>query len=233
MKNLIKVVIILLCVVLLGVVIFVGWQQSKVNNNGSSSSQVSPEKDDISKENQVTPTGKIIKPLTGSMDLVNFEDETFNASFKATDIKDIEGELKIEMEVYQTNNYDAVEISNLKIGDKIVFSNKEVLVEAIDNSDGVIKINGGTSVEGYCLESIGGGVYSQIKDDKMPVYISVGKMSLKVDQDFKLVDNTEPDDGRTYFAGELFDLMKTSRVFDVNNTTGRVANGMLVEVICN
>ena len=150
-----------------------------------------------------------------------------------TDIKDMEGELKIEMEVYQTNDYDTVEISNLKVGDKIVFSNKEVLVKSIDNSNGMIKINGGTSGGGYALKSIGGGIYSQVKDDKTPVYISVGKMLLKVDQEFKLIDNTAPGGGRTYFAGELFDLMKTSRVFDVNNTTGRVANGRVIEVIYN
>ena len=228
MKNSIKLAIILLCVTLL-----VGCQQSKIDNNDSDNSQVSQEKDTLSIEDQVAPTGKIIKPLTASMDLVNFQDETFNASFKAADIKDIEGELNIEMELYQTDNYDAVEISDLKIGDKIVFSNKEVLVESINNSDGMIKINGGTSVEGYCLESIGGGVYSQIKDDKTPVYISVGTMTLKVDQDFMLIDNTAPDGGKTYFAGELFDLMKTSRVFDVDNTIGRVENGILIEVICN
>ena len=256
MKKSIKLVITLLCASLL-----VGCQQSKVDDNVSTNSQVTEEKDTqteekdtlteekdtlaeeketpteekdtLTEENQVTPTGKIIKPLTGSMDLVNFQDEKFSASFEATDIKDAEGELKIEMEVYQTDNYDAVEISQLEIGDKIVFANKEVLVESIDNSDDMIKINGGTSVEGYCLGSIGGGVYSQIKDDKTPVYISVGIMSLKVDQEFTLIDNTAPDDEKTYFAGDLYDLMETSRVFDVDNTTGRVENGMLIEVIYN
>ena len=228
MKNSMKLVIAVFCITLL-----VGCQQSKVDDNVGGNSQVSEGKDTPPKEEQVTPTGKIIKPLTGSMDLVNFQDETFNTSFEADDIKDIEGELKIEMEVYQTSYYDAVELSDLKIGDKIVFSNKEVLVESIDNSDGMIKINGGTSAEGYCIESIGGGVYSQIEDDKTPVYTSVGTMSLKVAQDFTLIDNTTPDDGKTYFAGDLFDLMKTDRVFEVDNTIGRVEDGMLIEVICN
>lgn len=178
----------------------------------------------------ITHTGIIVNPLPNSMDLINFQDETFNTSFKASDIKDFDGELKIEMEVYQNSIYDAVEIGNLKIGDKIVFNNKEVLVETIDNDEMVI-INGGTSVGGYCLESIGGGVYLQVKENNKPVYISVGVMSLKVDQDFKLID--KKDDNKIYFAGDLFDLMKTSRQFNVDNTIGRVANGTLVEIICN
>lgn len=210
MKNIIVVIAILLCGTLIA-----GCQENQA------------------KENDVTPTGKVIYPLEGSMDLVNFQDETFNASFKTSDIKDIAGELKIEMEVYQTNDYDAVELSELEIGDKIVFSNKEVLVESIDNSEGLIKINGGTSDKGYCLDSIGGGVYLQTKDNKTPIYTSVGVMSLKVDQDFKLIDKTATGGEKTYYAGDLFDLMKKSREFDVNNTTARVADGMLIEVIYN
>ena len=180
---------------------------------------------------EITPTGTVIKPFDNSMDLVNFQDETFNTSFKTSDIKNIDGELKIEMEVYQNSTFDAVEIANLKIGDIIMFLNKEVLVETIDNNNGMIKINGGTSSGGYCLESIGGGVYSLVKDDKTPVYTSVGVMSLKVGQDFKLTDNKY--DKKTYLAGDLFELMKTIRKFDVDSTTGRVENGILVEVICN
>ena len=222
-NHLIITIIILIVVVVLALML-----NSNILNGGK---EGTTSNNTTNKIEEVTPTGTVIKPFDNSMDLVNFQDETFNTSFKTSDIKDTDGELKIEMEVYQNSTFDAVEIANLKIGDIIMFLNKEVLVENIDNNDGVIKINGGTSSGGYCLESIGGGVYSLVKDDKTPVYTSVGVMSLKVDQDFELIDNKY--DKKTYLAGDLFELMKTIRKFDVDSTTGRVENGILVEVICN
>ena len=231
MKKVISLLVALLCIMTL-----VGCQKSEPDSSHTVVPVVTLDNtDSIETEeetSEVSKTGKKINPYPASLDLNNLQDAEFSVSFNSGDIYDDAGTLMIDVNVYEGEYFDVVELNQLEIGDIIVFAGKEVLVEKSENIDGVIKVNGGYAAGGHDLEGVGGGIYVENKGDEPSALINLGKVSLKVEQEFELVDNSDADGQKIYFAGDLFDLMETNRSFSEFSTRARVANGNLISIIC-
>ena len=180
---------------------------------------------------QAVPTGKLITPHPSTLDLNNLLDAQCNVRFTSGDIYDNEGSLTIDLTVCERLVFDAVDISLLEIGDTLVFPDKKVVVTSLEKNE-VVTINGGYANQGLTLASIGGGAYAEITNNNIPVLFTLGVVAYPVDQDFTLTDYTSTGSVQTYFAGDLFDVMQTNRIFPEYNTTARIVDGKIIEIVC-
>ena len=173
----------------------------------------------------------IIAPYPPTIDANNIQNAIFSTSFNSGNIYDDAGTLMIDLNVYENVIYDAVELSMLNLGDIIRFPDEDVVVTSFENN-GDININGGYAAGGRTLTSVGGGAFAEITASQNPVLLNVGVASLPVEQNFVLADHNGTGGVTRLFAGDLFDVMKTNRMFPEFRTTARVENGYIIEIMC-
>lgn len=95
--------------------------------------------------------GKIdskIKPLPDALDLSSLTSGTVAASFDASSLKEVGGQLQLSFTVYNYEKFDAADISGLKAGDVLVVSGQEMTVASVQASDGYVTVNGGEEAGG-------------------------------------------------------------------------------------
>lgn len=109
-----------------------------------------------------------IKPLPG-VDMQYTDDCTLNVGFDIADVTE-EGML---VSVYDDMRYDAVEVSQLAVGDTISYLGEDVVVESIE-VDYSVFINGGSENDGIVLCPDEGGTYIAL-DFESPVYMMIGQ----------------------------------------------------------
>ena len=108
-----------------------------------------------------------IKPLPDALDLSSLTSGTVAASFDASSLKEVGGQLQLSFTVYNYEKFDAADISGLKAGDVLVVSGREMTVASVQASDGYVTVNGGEEAGGvlYSLDASSNTYYVMGMDD--------------------------------------------------------------------
>lgn len=173
---------------------------------------------------RVAPMGE---PLDVS--LLTEGDNSFSAGFQGSDIYlNDDGALVIDLTVYGCELYDAVDISLLAPGDTLVVKGQDVPVESVEQGE-YVAVNGGLEQGGIDLVSAGGGTYQvALENDARDLY-EAGRVTLPVDQNFLLTDDSDPENpGRTFYPGDLLEM--GDEVFPPLGTTVETVNGRIVAI---
>lgn len=156
-------------------------------------------------EKNEVPSQRVL-PLENTLTIDEMTDVSFSGSLQEGDAYvDDTGVMRMDVTVYAYDLYDMVDISLLKAGDTIVIRNREVVVTSLEqNGSGAVAINGGFDNSGYDLYTDENGVWFEWENNDNKVYYEVGKVSLRVSDEFELYDSSDLDKGETtYYSGDF------------------------------
>lgn len=188
---------------------------------------------------------KTVVPLPAAIDVkAGVQDATFPVSFCADDFE-VDGDTAVlSVVAYAEDIYDAVDITTLAPGDKLLVDGKEIEVTKVEESQEGILVNGGLgeSETGTTFVSNGGGTFRVLLFDDHTTYTELGSLTLPVSKDCCMTYEVLEDgaDGGelqtiTVSADELeayLQELKENGTDDFNkyNTTVEVADGKLVSI---
>ena len=100
------------------------------------------------------------------------------------------------MEVSNKDLYDAVEISQLQVGDTLIYDDAPIVIQKIEQTQKGVEINGGQIDEGGCsLMANEGGTYVACHWDTHATYTDLGKAQVPLAKDFIIIDcGEDPND---------------------------------------
>lgn len=176
---------------------------------------------------------RVIAPLPSGLDVDNLQDCTVPAAFTSADFRWMGGNLR--MTVYSMDLYDAVEISQLQVGDTLIYTGEPMLVTMIEENHGGLEINGGIENNGCCLAGHEGGTYVARNWDDHATYTRLGTAELALAEDFVIIDCGEfpTDPADTIRTGQklyLETLTGSRKEFFQLNTRVTIENGMITEI---
>jgi len=176
---------------------------------------------------------KLIVPLPSGLDVDDLKDCTVPAAFTSDDFRWMGGNLR--MTVYSKDLYDAVEISQMQVGDTLLYTGEPMVIESIEEVHGGLDINGGLENNGCCLAGYEGGTYVARNWDDHATYTELGKAELALADDFVIIDcgefPTDPVDTiRTGQKLYLESLKDSYRSFFSLNTLVTIENGVITEI---
>lgn len=182
-----------------------------------------------------TPTaGKTVSPLPSGIDPENLGDCTVEASFEKGDAYvDDTGAMQLRMKIYTYDLYDMVDISMLKVGDKLSFCRQDVEVTSLErDGDGTVVINGGLENGGIELVSNESTAFYARGTDDMKQYYELGEATVPVSPDFEFEDASDLEKGpRTYYPGDfLTDDAGIDYHFVPGNTMVTIQGGYVVHM---
>ena len=154
-------------------------------------------------------------------------------------IEEKNGKTVVNVELYTADLYDAVEISQLKPGDIIRFDGDEMEVTTIDGDADYLIINGGLENGGFDLRANEGGTYCPSLFDDAGTYTFRGNAVLTISEDVVLRDSSDVEhivdpvvtEGLEEVKKVLASEDEYSPAFDPFNTTVRIENGVIVEIV--
>lgn len=175
----------------------------------------------------------MITPLPAGISVDNLQDCTIPAAFTIEDFRWMGGNLT--MTVYNMDLYDVVDISQMQVGDTIVYDGRSVVINTIDREHGGIDINGGLDEGGCCLAGYEGGTYVARFWDDHATYTKLGKAEVALAEDFIIIDcGSFPDDPsdtiRTNQKLYIENLKDGHKDFHQLNTRVTIENGMITEI---
>ncbi|MDO5447360.1 MAG: hypothetical protein Q4F34_06270 [Prevotellaceae bacterium] len=136
---------------------------------------------------------KCISTLPSGISIESLTDCTVPASFNTNDFNWRGSNLT--MTVYNEDLYDAVEVSQMQVGDTLIYEDKPMIVESIADENGIKSINGGLEEGGAWLISNGGGTFRATIFDDHSVYTTLGKTQIPLSDNLLIIDCGEnPDD---------------------------------------
>lgn len=155
---------------------------------------------------------RTVRPLPGTLSVDALDDCTFAAGFTAPDVYlDDDGVLVAQLEVFDYERFDAVDIAALAPGDTLVIDGREMAVQTVEASgSGWYEINGGLE-EGGCYLACGedGGTFYQVLEDDARSYFSLGTATLRISQEFVYTDASDLEQpARTLYAGDFLQEME-------------------------
>lgn len=176
---------------------------------------------------------KIIAPLPSGLDVDNLQDCTVPAVFTSDDFLWIGGRLR--MTVYSMDLYDAVDISQLQVGDTLMYAGEPMAIETIEENNGKLVINGDIDNGGCCLAGFEGGTYVARGWDDHATYTKLGAAEPALADDFVIIDCGEfpTDPADTIRTGQrlyLETLRDSRREFFTLNTLVTIENGMITSI---
>ncbi len=171
-----------------------------------------------------------VQPLVNHLSIDGSQDDvTFPAAFSASDITKDGDTYTISYTAYSQELFDAADVTALKAGDTIVLNGKDVLIDSIEEQNGVYKINGGFDQEnGYDLSpsATNEGSYYQSGADDIGVYEESGTASLPVSADCVIKDSADGTEKQL----TMDDVMNDTGSFDQFNTTISLSGGEITEI---
>ena len=178
--------------------------------------------------------GKIdskIKPLPDALDLNRLTSGTVAASFDASSLKEVDGQLQLSFTVYNYEKFDAADISGLKAGDVLVVSGREMTVASVQASDGYVTVNGGEEAGGvlFSLDASSNTYYVMGMDDSK-TYYEKGQLTFPVADTCVLTDDADFEHpGQTTPASDLPKLLAQDDIygFDPQSTTVTLKNSQI------
>lgn len=128
----------------------------------------------------------MVKPLPSSYQIDNLEDAEVATSFSANDFSWKDG--KLSMDVFSEDLYDSAEVSKLKAGDTLIYIGEPIVVKDVNFRDSFVTVNGGIEEGGADFTAKRDGTYRGTQLDGHSTYTSLGKVTLPLAADFKLID---------------------------------------------
>ena len=175
----------------------------------------------------------LIEPLPAGFTLETMSDCTVPAKFSASDFNWRGSNLT--MTVFSEDFYDAVEVSKMTAGDTLVFAGNKIVVETIEEENGILTINNGIEEGGAYLKADEGGTYKSLLMDDHSVYTEIGRKEIPLSEDFVIIDcGTEPNDTvdtiRTGQKPYIDSLESYKTEFIELNTRVRIEGGVIKEI---
>lgn len=175
-----------------------------------------------------------IKPLPDALDLSSLTSGTVAASFDASSLKEVDGQLQLSFTVYNYEKFDAADISGLKAGDVLVVSGREMTVASVQASDGYVTVNGGEEAGGvlFSLDDSSNTYYVMGMDDSK-TYYEKGQLTFPVADTCVLTDDADFEHpGQTTPASDLPKLLAQDDIygFDPQSTTVTLKNSQITAI---
>ena len=175
-----------------------------------------------------------IKPLPDALDLNRLTSGTVAASFDASSLKEVDGQLQLSFTVYNYEKFDAADISGLKAGDVLVVSGREMTVASVQASDGYVTVNGGEEA-GCVLFSLdaSSNTYYVMGMDDSKTYYEKGQLTFPVADTCVLTDDADFEHpGQTTPASDLPKLLAQEDIygFDPQSTTVTLKNSQITAI---
>ena len=175
-----------------------------------------------------------IKPLPDALDLNSLTSGTVAASFDASSLKEVGGQLQLSFTVYNYEKFDAADISGLKAGDVLVISGREMTVASVQASDGYVTVNGGEEAGGvlFSLDASSNTYYVMGMDDSK-TYYEKGQLTFPVADTCVLTDDADFEHpGQTTPASDLPKLLAQDDIygFDPQSTTVTLKNSQITAI---
>lgn len=175
-----------------------------------------------------------IKPLPDTLDLNSLTSGTVAASFDASSLKEVDGQLQLSFTVYNYEKFDAADISGLKAGDVLVVSGREMTVASVQASDGYVTVNGGEEAGGvlFSLDASSNTYYVMGMDDSK-TYYEKGQLTFPVADTCVLTDDADFEHpGQTTPASDLPKLLAQDDIygFDPQSTTVTLKNSQITAI---
>ena len=175
-----------------------------------------------------------IKPLPDALDLNSLTSGTVAASFDASSLKEVDGQLQLSFTVYNYEKFDAADISGLKAGDVLVVSGREMTVASVQASDGYVTVNGGEEAVGvlFSLDASSNTYYVMGMDDSK-TYYEKGQLTFPVADTCVLTDDADFEHpGQTTPASDLPKLLAQDDIygFDPQSTTVTLKNSQITAI---
>lgn len=175
-----------------------------------------------------------IKPLPDALDLSSLTSGTVAASFDASSLKEVDGQLQLSFTVYNYEKFDAADISGLKAGDVLVISGQEMTVASVQASDGYVTVNGGEEAGGvlFSLDASSNTYYVMGMDDSK-TYYEKGQLTFPVADTCVLTDDADFEHpGQTTPASDLPKLLAQDDIygFDPQSTTVTLKNSQITAI---
>lgn len=170
-----------------------------------------------------------VAPLPATVDINALDNCTVAISLEEGDIHGNE----MTVTVYTYELYDLVDITRLGTGDTIIIRGQEVVVEALERTEGgLVLINGGMELGGYDLWTDEDTVYYETGYSDMKYWQALGQVTLEVSPDFVFTDSSDPEkDPVTYTFGNLTaENPAIDFHFEPQNTTISVENGCVTSM---
>lgn len=175
-----------------------------------------------------------IKPLPDALDLNRLTSGTVAASFDASSLKEVDGQLQLSFTVYNYEKFDAADISGLKAGDVLVVSGQEMTVASVQTSDGYVTVNGGEEAGGvlFSLDDSSNTYYVMGMDDSK-TYYEKGQLTFPVADTCVLTDDADFEHpGQTTPASDLPKLLAQDDIYGFNpqSTTVTLKNSQITAI---
>lgn len=175
-----------------------------------------------------------IKPLPDALDLSSLTSGTVAASFDASSLKEVDGQLQLSFTVYNYEKFDAADISGLKAGDVLVVSGQEMTVSSVQASDGYVTVNGGEEAGGvlFSLDASSNTYYVMGMDDSK-TYYEKGQLTFPVADTCVLTDDADFEHpGQTTPASDLPKLLAQDDIYGFNpqSTTVTLKNSQITAI---
>lgn len=188
-------------------------------------------------EEKTQDESKNVVPMEAAISIDNLDSADFPAAFDASSLKDADETLSLELEVYDEELFDAVDITTLAKGDKITADGQEYTVETVEKSDtGLISINGGLEQGGidFATNDSEGGVYYVEGLDDTHTYADLGKVTLALADNFTFTDNSDLDNPEQKYDADGFKKLLTDDSngygFSQYNTKVTVEGGIITGI---
>ena len=188
-----------------------------------------PTEEQIPTDTTLSPV--TVTPLPETIDLDNPDNCTIAVGLSDGSIfADQSGTLQILATVFSYDLYDAVELSQLKVGDTLVIRDMEIVITSLEySSHGNLLINGGLDAGGYDLCTDENTVYYETGYSDMKSWQEIGVVTLPVSPDFVYTDSSNLD--REPVLYHYDDLLHPDNGIDYyftpQNTTLVIENGMV------
>lgn len=175
-----------------------------------------------------------IKPLPDELDLNHLTSGTVAASFDASSLKEVGGQLQLSFTVYNYEKFDTADISGLKAGDVLVVSGQEMTVASVQASDGYVTVNGGEEAGGvlFSLDASSNTYYVMGMDDSK-TYYEKGQLTFPVADTCVLTDDADFEHpGQTTPASDLPKLLAQDDIYGFNpqSTTVTLKNSQITAI---
>ena len=175
-----------------------------------------------------------IKPLPDELNLSSLTSGTVAASFDASSLKEVDGQLQLSFTVYNYEKFDAADISGLKAGDVLVVSGREMTVASVQASDGYVTVNGGEEAGGvlFSLDASSNTYYVMGMDDSK-TYYEKGQLTFPVADTCVLTDDADFEHpGQTTPASGLANLLAQDDIYGFNpqSTTVTLKNSQITAI---
>lgn len=181
---------------------------------------------------ETTEAAVVINPLPDTT-MDNLTDAILSVSLEKGDAYvDDEGKLQMDVKIYSYCRYDMIDISMMKVGDKIATHAGEVEITSLERNEvGTIFINGGLEEGGMDLVTDDSGVFFETGFNDVKSWYEVGEATLRVSVDFMGHDTSDLDQGEvTFYPGDFLNDEIKNYDFTPYNTTIRMEAGQVVEL---